>query len=385
VLINNWYAACAASELGTEPVQVRMLAHDFVLFRDAAGTAHCLSDYCCHRGALLSQGSCHNGGVKCPQHGWEFSAAGQCTHIPAGIKTPTAPPRRARVPAYPVTEKYGLLFVFLGDLDAGERPAVPDIMPEWDSGEWHRATLTRTKAVNYMRLCENYNDPCHVHYIHEFAKWLPKGVTIIDHELTERYVKAWHASHDADGNYSDHAGLMMEYDVISCVSRNTNYQPGYPPQIVTAYVTPIDAGHSRIHMLILMPKGETTGPDGTAVRGATSDEHNMIVTMTRDTVMDEDYVILKNTRPLLPAATQEELLVETDRTLVQVRKMTLEYGQRYGEIDVAALRAMHDAHITVIPCPEHRSEPKGWVHPLAPLTPLSGAASVATLRRQDRA
>ena len=40
-----------------------------------------------------------------------------------------------------------------------------------------------------MRMAENYNDPCHVHYIHEFAKWLPKGVTIVDHELTDRYVK----------------------------------------------------------------------------------------------------------------------------------------------------------------------------------------------------
>jgi phenylpropionate dioxygenase-like ring-hydroxylating dioxygenase large terminal subunit len=37
-----------------------------------------------------------------------------CTLIPAGTKDGTEPPKKARVPAYPVEEKYGLVFVFLG-------------------------------------------------------------------------------------------------------------------------------------------------------------------------------------------------------------------------------------------------------------------------------
>ena len=367
MFINNWYAAAVANEIGDRPKRVRILAHDFVLFRDETGAAHCLSDFCCHRGASLSQGVCSKGNIECPQHGWQFNGAGQCTLIPAGIKTPTEPPKRARVPSYPVEEKYGLVFVFLGDMSEAERPAVPDIMPEWDSGEWHKDVITRHKDVNYIRMCENYNDPCHVHYIHEFAKWLPKGVTIIDHELTDRYVKAWHAAWDAKGKHSESSGLMMEYHVISCVSRNTNYQPDYPPQIVTAYTTPIDDGNTMIHMVILMPKEEVMALDGSTVRGATAEEHKAMVDMTRDVVMDEDYVVLKNARPLLPAATTEELLVDTDRTLVQVRKMTLDYGEQQGVIDTRALHAIQDAHITVIPCPGHKTDPKGWVHKIAPL------------------
>ncbi len=367
MLINNWYAACTAAELGAQPLRVQMLAHGFVLFRDADGKAHCLSDYCVHRGARLSQGECKNGGLMCPQHGWEFAASGRCTLIPAGSKTPTEPPKRARVPAYPVEEKYGLLFVFLGDLQEDERPAVPDIMPEWDSGDWHKDVITREKNVNFIRMCENYNDPCHVHYIHEFAQWLPKGVTIVDHELTDNYLRAWHASHDAAGRHSLSAGLMMEYNVIGCVSRNTNYQPDYPPQIVTAYTTPMDEHNTRIFMIILMPKDEVTALDGSKVRGATAGEHKAMVDMTRDTVMDEDYVVLKNTRPVVAASNSEELLVETDRTLVQVRQMTTNYGAHFGTLDTKALRAMEDAHITVIPCPGHQAEPKNWVHRTAPI------------------
>lgn len=375
MFINNWYVACTADELGDTPLRVTLLAHNFVLFRNDEGI-HCLSDLCCHRGASLSIGVCKDNQLECPQHGWLFNGAGQCTLIPAGIKTPTEPPKRARVPAYPVEEKYGLVFVFLGNQSAEERPAVPDIMPEWDSGEWHRDVITRDKDINYVRMCENYNDPCHVHYIHEFAKWLPKGVTIVDHELTDRYVKSWHAAWDQAGNHSESSGLMMEYNVISCVSRNTNYQPDYPPQIVTAYTTPVDDHNTRIYMVMLMPKDETTVLDGSTVRGASEEEHAQLVKMTRDVVMDEDYVVLKTTKPVNAAPTTEEVLVETDRTLVQVRQMTLNYGESQGFIDTAKIREIADDHITVVPCPGHRKDPKGWVHQQAPLIRKAAATAL---------
>ncbi len=372
MFINNWYAAGIADEIGDQPTRVRMLGADFVLFRDETGKIHCLSDICVHRGASLAIGQCKNGGIECPQHGWQFNGAGRCTLIPAGTRTPTEPPKRARVPAYPVQEKYALVFVFLGDLGEDERPELPDIMPEWDSDDWHQGVISRHKDINYMRMAENYNDPCHVHYIHEFAKWLPKGVTIVDHELTDRYLKAWHASWDAEGNHGDNAGLMMEYNVVGCVSRNTNYQPNYPPQIVTAYVTPVDERNTQIHMIILMPKHESVARDGSKVRGTTADEHQMLVDMTRDTVMDEDYAVLKTTRPRQAASPTEELLVDTDRTLAQVRQITVDYGAQAGMIDMAAWQALADTHIRVIPCPAHKADPKNWVHKTVPLLTGTG-------------
>ncbi len=367
MFINNWYAACIADELGQQPVAVRMLGCDFVLFRDSAGHARCLSDVCCHRGASLAAGSCRDGRVACPQHGWEFDGTGRCRLIPAGTRTPSEPPKRARVPAYPVQEKYGLVFAFLGDLGEDERPALRDIMPEAESGEWHYGVIARVKDINYIRMAENYNDPCHVHYVHEFAKWLPKGVTIVDHELTDTYVRAFHAAWDAKGNFSQNVGLLMEYDVVGCVSRNTNHQPKYPPQIVTAYVTPIDEASTRIHMILLQPKVVTTAPDGSKVRAATAEEHKMLVDMTREQVMDEDYAVLKGTRPRLAAAPAEELLVETDRTVAQVRKLTLDYAARAGLIDTRSLAALADTHVRVIPCPGHRADPRNWVHKTVPL------------------
>jgi phenylpropionate dioxygenase-like ring-hydroxylating dioxygenase large terminal subunit len=376
MFINNWYVACIDSEITATPKQVRMLAHNFVLFRDDADEVHCLSDSCVHRGASLSLGECKNGNLMCPQHGWEYAGNGKCTFIPAGTKTPTETPKRARVPSYPVAAKYGLIFVFLGNMSESERPPIPDMMPEWDTDDWHKDVIPRKKDINYMRMSENYNDPCHVHYVHEFAKWLPKGVTIVDHELTDHYVRSWHAAWNADGKHSLSSGLMMEYNVISCVSRNTNYQPDYPMQIVTAYVTPIDDYNTQIHMVILMPKNERTVLDGSTIRAASAAEHKFLIEMTRDQVMDEDYAVLKTTRPIKAAAVTEELLVESDRTLVQARNMTVTYGEEHGMIDTRALEQLADAHITVIPCPDHKADPKNWVHKQVPLVGKTGKASL---------
>jgi phenylpropionate dioxygenase-like ring-hydroxylating dioxygenase large terminal subunit len=357
MFINNWYAACIAERLGDEPQRVRMLGCAFVLFRDSSGAIKCLSDSCCHRGASLSAGKCRDGTLICPQHGWEYNGAGKCTLIPAGTKDGTEPQKKARVPAYPVEEKYGLVFVFLGDMGTDERPAIPDIMPEYETGDWHCGVISRKKDINYMRMSENYNDPCHVHYVHEFAQWLPKGVTIEDHELTDTYVKAFHAAWDAEGKWSSDIGLLMEYSVIGCMSRNTNHQPDYPVQIVLATVTPIDEANTQIFMILMQPK---EGEDSKA-------QHAALMDMTENQVMDEDYTVLKTTRPRQAASPAEELLVETDVTLAQVRKITVEYAAKHGEIDVKALDEIRDTHIRVIPCPEHKSDPKGWVHKTVPL------------------
>ena len=357
MFINNWYAACIADELTDIPQRVTMLGCDFVLFRDSEGVARCLSNSCCHRGASLAAGTCRDGLIVCPQHGWEYNGEGKCKLIPAGTRTPTEPPKKARVPSYPTEEKYGMVFAFLGDLGEDERPSIPDRVPEYETGDWHWGIIKRKKDISYVRMSENYNDPCHVHYVHEFAKWLPKGVTIIDHEQTDTYVKAFHAAWDAKGNHSEDIGLMMEFDVIGMMSRNTNYQPDYPVNIVLATTTPIDESNTQIFMQLLLPK---EGKES-------KQQHAMLMEMTEHQVMDEDYAVVKTTRPRQAANPAEELLVETDVTLAQVRKITKEFGEKSGQIDTRALAQLRDTHIRVIPCPQHRSDPKGWVHKTVPM------------------
>ena len=59
--------------------------------------------------------------------------------------------------------------------------------------------------------------------------------------------------------------------------------------------------------------------------------------------------------------------METDVTVAQVRKITRDYAEKFGAVDVQVLAALRDTHIRVLPCPGHRSEPGQWVHKVVPL------------------
>ncbi|MDW8258635.1 MAG: aromatic ring-hydroxylating dioxygenase subunit alpha, partial [Gammaproteobacteria bacterium] len=165
MFINFWYPVVRAEDLGTTPQRVRILMHDFVVFRDQNGRPAVLSDTCVHRGGSLAGGKCmEDGTVRCPYHGWRFNAQGICTRIPS-IGKNTKPPPRARVDSYPVQEKYGIVFAFLGDLPESERPP---IMPVEEHGtpEWRSTLVTFDVDYHYERSIENGLDPAHNEYVH---------------------------------------------------------------------------------------------------------------------------------------------------------------------------------------------------------------------------
>jgi NAD(P)-dependent dehydrogenase (short-subunit alcohol dehydrogenase family)/phenylpropionate dioxygenase-like ring-hydroxylating dioxygenase large terminal subunit len=102
-----------------------------VLFRDADGAAQCISNVCPHRGSSLADGTLYKDGtLACPFHGWRFNGAGACTLIPSrrdhevDVLVP-----RARTDAYATVEKYGLIWVCLGDDPDAASPIFD--LPEW--------------------------------------------------------------------------------------------------------------------------------------------------------------------------------------------------------------------------------------------------------------
>jgi phenylpropionate dioxygenase-like ring-hydroxylating dioxygenase large terminal subunit len=134
--INNWYVAGYSAELADRPRQVQMLGRNFVLFRDDQGNAACLSDVCPHRGAALSRGECAHGTVSCPFHGWQFDSTGQCRKILSQVDPDRDIPASAKVDAYAVEERYGLIWVFLGP-DPDGAPSIIE-MPEHEDAGWRR-------------------------------------------------------------------------------------------------------------------------------------------------------------------------------------------------------------------------------------------------------
>ncbi len=181
---NVWYVAEFSANLTDKPRQMRMLGRDFVLFRDADGKAACLSDVCPHRGARLGRGKCHeDGSISCPFHGWHFDASGQCTRIPSQADPDGDIPAGAKVDSYPTQEKYGLVWVFLGDdLDK----AVPIYeMPEYDNPEWRMVTFEDVWACNLHWSKMTDLDHVHLPIVHGIEFGGENPIRPPDHQIEQ--------------------------------------------------------------------------------------------------------------------------------------------------------------------------------------------------------
>ena len=107
---SSWYLVARAAALKRgRIVPATIGGHELVLFRDTQGTAHALAAHCVHMGCHLKSGRVIDDRVRCPLHFRQFDGAGRCRAIPGG-KVEGSPSQ----PTYPVLERFGGLFVFVG-------------------------------------------------------------------------------------------------------------------------------------------------------------------------------------------------------------------------------------------------------------------------------
>jgi len=164
--MNFWYPVCLSADLtAAAPTRARILGLSFVAFRAAGAQAHVLADTCVHRGGALGRGKIVNGHLACPYHGWQFDGSGQCVHIPSlGADGPI--PARAKVDSYPVLERYGIVFAFLGDLPEAERAPLYTV-PEYDQPGWRPGLVVYAVDTYFERSIENGLDPVHNEFVHD--------------------------------------------------------------------------------------------------------------------------------------------------------------------------------------------------------------------------
>lgn len=182
MLKNFWYALEDSTAVADKPKRVRILGQDLVLFRDAKGKVNALSDLCVHRGAALSDGWVEGDNVVCPYHGWKYNETGACVEIPAN-KDCKAIPKRARVDSYPTEERYGWIWVFLGDIPESERPPIPHIDIADEPG-WRAIRGEFKWDAHYTRVVENGVDIAHAPFVHRNSFGNPESPQVDDHEVT---------------------------------------------------------------------------------------------------------------------------------------------------------------------------------------------------------
>ena len=115
LLRRYWQPFAMATDAGELPHKVKIFDECLVLFRDGNGVPGLLYPRCMHRGTDLIYGKVEADGIRCCYHGWKFDAEGHCLEIPTEKNDKLR--HRVRQPWYPIVEKHGLLWVYMGPPD----------------------------------------------------------------------------------------------------------------------------------------------------------------------------------------------------------------------------------------------------------------------------
>lgn len=160
-LRNWWYCAAESGEVGRSPLGCIFLDEPVVLYRRVDGTPVALEDQCCHRRAPLRLGALEGDHIRCGYHGFLYDSTGACIWVPGQSSVPP----EARVRAYPVCERHGWVWIWMGEASRADEARVPDFFqnehPEWASV----CGVLRFKA-NHMLLVDNLLDLSHLAFLH---------------------------------------------------------------------------------------------------------------------------------------------------------------------------------------------------------------------------
>jgi phenylpropionate dioxygenase-like ring-hydroxylating dioxygenase large terminal subunit len=151
---------------------VRILGEDLVLFRDTSGRAGLITPRCIHRGAPMAYGRVEERGIRCAYHGWLFDTEGRCLDQPCEPRGGVARDK-FRQPWYPVEERYGLVFAYMGPPE--RKPVLPryealEVMGPGEFVETDDSSIgsggIQIAPCNWLQHFENVVDPYHVPILH---------------------------------------------------------------------------------------------------------------------------------------------------------------------------------------------------------------------------
>lgn len=363
--INFWYPMTTTLELTDQPLKVRALGQDFVVFRDSQGAAHCLANTCVHRGGALAGGKIKGDAIQCPYHGWQFDGTGTCTRIPS-LGSGASIPGRTRVDAYPVDERYGVIFAFLGDLPEAERPPILAVK-EWEQTGW-RSTLQHFQINGYYeRSIENGVDPAHNEYVHDTHGF--SGEREDEYKIGDMRIE--------DGGIWGR-GFWHTFQAPPLPGQLQQYRPGegqleagtgyHGTNHVWTYIHP--GPNFFIHQYLFeRPIDEkTTYLYLVCARNFSLEEKMDAYVMERNRyVANQDIAIIENLRPAItPDKNTKEFMVPADSVILEYRAKQREWAAMGWKIDLEEVGRTAGRVAYAIPSPARR-QTKSWVLDAIPL------------------
>src|SRR5260370_12008398 len=173
-LFNAWYIAAESLELkGGAIVGRTLLGKRIAVYRGESGRLVAMDDFCRQRMVPLVLGAVLGDGLRCAYHGGEFGPEGRCVKVP-GQKAPSA---QANVKSYPVIERHGYIWVWLGDpAKSPDESSIPDGFwvsgdDQWVGGYGHMESI----RADYQLINDNLFDITHAEFVHPESFGGPEG------------------------------------------------------------------------------------------------------------------------------------------------------------------------------------------------------------------
>lgn len=153
-------------EADGSPERVRIMGENLIAFRNTKGNVGLIAENCPHRGASMFFGRNENDGLACVYHGWKFAPDGNCMEMPSEPDESNYY-TKVRVGSYPCVEKGGLVWTYMGPMDAP--PPLPGL--EWlDLPDGHVIASKRVQYSNWLQALEGEIDQSHLSFTHARLK-----------------------------------------------------------------------------------------------------------------------------------------------------------------------------------------------------------------------
>ena len=148
-----WYVLAPSDSIGRALRAYRVVGLPLVVFRTVAGQVVALHDRCVHRPYPLSAGHLDGDELSCGLCGFVYGPDGQCVRVPTQSRVPVG----AAVPAYPVREEQGLVWVWAGQPGRARLHRLPDL-PWLIQDGWTAVGGEQLVNAGFLLLHESFAD-----------------------------------------------------------------------------------------------------------------------------------------------------------------------------------------------------------------------------------
>lgn len=328
-LKNYWYPVFPSADLGRDnPVSIKRLGEDLVLWRDADGVPRLFSDRCPHRGAPLSLGEINEKGrLQCWYHGLEYDGTGQCRNVPYDRREDGPLACAIKAQSYPTEEHHDFVWGYIGDVEKFPPPPLT-MEPEVESEDHLVVPWVEKEIWNgaWPLVIDNVLDVNHAAFLHQVSA----SAFAPPEELLDYFVPTDVTTEVTEGDIrvGGRAGIQ-----IQAVSKRKNGDPDLESfvmpttmnltvptfngkrMIIVGYMVPVDEHRTQFYQHTCFKIDEDVSRD----------EWEAIypkIVPVITAIYAEDRAIIESQGAVEQARASESLLPH-DRLLMQVRRLYL--------------------------------------------------------------